>query len=464
MTINRTLLQTNFKFHLSNVFFIAFNLFHIIVASSSELEARSEGILQFRILFFTHFNLAAFITALIIVFIQILVSYFVLFRKFNSSELTRLTDLGIIGGDEEMILKHLRIDPKLIHKWVHELAEKQNIKSIKRIYITDTSIPNAFTLDIIPLPFIRATWIVLDANVMEILDEREIKAVIAHELGHVKKFDGIVNIFRFGLNYFLFITYALFILNMLFHIIREDPIVPLNIALKSAFLIVLLFVLWLFTLVSRFFMNYSRRQSELLADYYAAKTVGRNHIINALVLLGQRMDVISAFGTEFKWLGSLEGKNNLTREFVQGLKNLEPEELSKDISREKAVKIYVEQRLRNIRDDLFVPLRDEEIEKLTEMASTKLLKLREESIANGLAHDRKIKQELFKITIDWFLVDKDKDRYLKDEEIESLIKTIKQNPDKELFEEDIQKQKLLLGTDHPSVKERILFLYHACNH
>ena len=109
-------------------------------------------------------------------------------------------------------------------------------------------------------------------------------------------------------------------------------------------------------------MNFSRRQSELMADYYSAKKSGRNHIINALILLGQRMDVISAFGTEFRWLGSLEGKDNLTKEFVQGLKTLPPEELSKEISREKAVSIYVRMRLENLKNELFVPLTKEQID------------------------------------------------------------------------------------------------------
>ncbi len=461
MLANRVFIQTQMKMHISNILFFAINIFHIILASTSNIVTQTDTFLKFRILFFDDFNTIRFLLALGIVFAQILLSYLVLYRKFRKAELVLITESGLGGENNDDILKDLRTSPKQIYQWVHSLAEEQNIKSIKRIYLTDTSIPNALTIDVLPLPFIRRSWIVLDANVLEILEEREIKAVISHELGHVRRFDGIVNLFRFGVNYLVFLAYSFFIVTIIYHIIADKPIVALDIALKIVYLLVILFILYLLTIANNLLINFSRRQSELVADYYAAETVGRNHIINALVLLGKRMDVISAFGTEFKWLGSLEGKDNLTREFIQGLKTLPPKEMSKKISREKAVSIYVSQRLKNIRDDLFVPLTDEQIKTLTETSSKKLLKAREDSVENGFAQNRQIITDMHKLTIDWLLVDKNKDSYLSEDEIEGLIKTIKANPEKELFEEEIQKRRTILGFDHPSIKQRLLFLYDS---
>lgn len=465
MNINKTLMRTRAKLHISNILLITLNIFHIILVSTSNFEPVSgDYYLQFRFHFFYLFNWQSLIIGIVIVAIQILVTYLIIYRKFKRASLIEVTELGLNGGDDEKILKNLRMNPQTIYKWVMELADQRNIKSIKRVYLTDTSIPNAFTLDVIPLPFIRRTWIVLDADVLEILDEREIKAVIAHELGHVKRLDGIINIFRFGINYFVFITYAIFIIRMFYNIITDTPIRAINIALKSVFLVILLVILWLFTIASRILLNYSRRQSELLADYYAAQTAGRNHIINALVILGQRMDVIAAFGTEFRWLGRLEGKDNLTREFIQGLKSLPAEELSKKISREKAVQIYVYQRLKNLKEDLLIPFTEKQIDEFTEKASQELIKIREESVENGFAVDRQKQKELLKLTIDWLLVDKDKDLYLNDEELDHLVKIIKENPDKELFEEDLQKHHSILGSDHPTMRERILFLADSTSH
>ena len=465
MTKNGILFKTQLKLHLSNIFFFLLNILHIAVAASSKIEVKTTGFLRFSIIPFSQFNAGVFIIAAVLFVLQFMISYFILFRKFKTSGLTQINELGIIGENNEKILKNLRIDPKLIHKWVHELAEEQNIKSIKRIYLTDTSIPNAMTMDVVPIPLIRSTWIVLDANVLEILDEREIKAVISYESGHGKYFDAVINLYRYGINFFVYIAYSLTILTLVYRItecIIEGTTTPLGVALKIAFFIIIILILWALTIVNRLLMNFSRRQAEFMADYYAAKKIGRNHIINALIILGQRLDVVTSFATEVKWLGSLEGKEDMTREFVQGIKDLPSKELSKEISREKAVKTYIYQRLKNLREDLFIPITDEQIDEFTKIASDKLLKKRIDLIQNGNALDRKLPEDLMKLTIDWLLVDKDKDLYLNEEEIEQLVTKLLLNPSKELFEQDIIQRKPIFGADHPSMRDRIIFLYYAC--
>ncbi|MHA1505210.1 MAG: M48 family metallopeptidase [Candidatus Heimdallarchaeota archaeon] len=464
MAVKGILVKTQLKLHLSNIFFFLLNILHILVAATSKISVKTEGFLRFSIIPFQQFNVGAFVIAIVIFVIQLLISYIILLRKFKTSGLTQINELGIIGENNEKILTNLRIDPKQIFTWVHELAEEQNIKSIKRIYLTDTSIPNAMTMDVVPIPGIRSTWIVLDANVLEILDEREIKAVISHELGHVKYFDAIVNLYRFGINFFVYIAYSLIVLTLLYRIsevIIEGTSTPLGIALKIAFFIVVILILWALTIINRLLMSFSRRHAEFMADYYAAKKVGRDHIINALVILGQRLDVVTSFATEVKWLGSLEGKDDMTREFVQGIKDLPSKELSKEISREKAVKTYIYQRLKNLRDDLFIPITDEQIDEFTKIASEKLLKKRGDLIQKGTAPDRKLQEEMVKLTIDWLLIDKDKDLYLNEDEIEQLVTKLLLNPNKELFEQDIMQRRSIFGTEHPSMRDRIIFLYYA---
>ncbi|NHJ46678.1 MAG: M48 family metalloprotease [Asgard group archaeon] len=461
---NRVLIGTKIKLNLTNILFFLLNIFHIILASTSTIDVRDTGILRYQISFFSSFNYQEFILASVLLVLQFIISYIILFRRFRKSNLAQINELGLVGDNNEEIRKNLRLDPKLIYQWVVEEAEKYKIKSIKRVYLTNTSIPNALTIDIVPLPLIRSSWIVLDANVIEILDEREIKAVIAHELGHVKRLDSLVNIFRYGVNYFVFIAYSFVFLEMLDKLIiyrPADGTTPLTITLRVGFVLIFILILIGFTIINRLIMNLSRRQAELMADYYAAKKIGKNHIINALILLGQRIDVITAFGTEFKWLGKRENKTDVTREFLQGIKDLPPEELSKEISRKKALEIYVHQRLKNLKEDLFVPITDEEITKLADEACAKLLGKREEEIEKGLIKDRKLASELQKLTIDWLTLDKDQDQYLKDEEIDQLIKTIISNPSKELFESDLYQRRTALLKDHPSMKDRILFVYYS---
>ncbi|MHA1441605.1 MAG: hypothetical protein ACTSPK_07070, partial [Candidatus Heimdallarchaeota archaeon] len=145
----------------------------------------------------------------------------------------------------------------------------------------------------------------------------------------------------------------------------------------------------------------------------------------------------------------------------QGIKDLPSKELSKEISREKAVKTYIYQRLKNLRDDLFIPITDEQIDEFTKIASEKLLKKRGDLIQKGTAPDRKLQEEMVKLTIDWLLIDKDKDLYLNEEEIEQLVTKLLLNPNKELFEQDIMQRRSIFGTEHPSMRDRIIFLYYA---
>ena len=460
MPINQALLNTKLKMHISNIFFFALNLFHLFLASTSTIHLKETGIFRFSVTFIDTFQRERYIAAVVMLVIQFVISYFVLWRRFRKSKLTQINELGIIGDNDDNIRKNLRMDPKKIYDLVIKQAEEYKIRSVKRVYLTDTNIPNALTIDVIPIPFIRISWIVLDANVMEILDEREIKAVIAHELGHVKRYDSVINISRFGINYLVFIAYSLKLLEIIYCIISEIPN-AWNIISRIAFLVLMVIILWIFTLVNHILMNFSRRKAELLSDYFAGKRIGKNHIINALILLGQRIDVVTAFGTEFRWLGNREGKRDVTREFLQGIKDLPAEELSKEISRNEALNIYVTLRLKNLRNDLYVSLSDEEIKELAAKASEKLLARREEQLGRGLIKISILQAQKSKLTIDWLLVDKDKDLYLKDEEIDLLINIIRKNPGKELFENDLHTRRNILGKDHPTMRSRILFLHES---
>lgn len=455
MLSKATLWKSWFKLSASSFFFFAINLFHIALVSTSELSISNTGLVRFNITFFSTFNFSAFFIALTLVIIQMVICYLVLRRVFKQKGIYQLTENGTVP--ETDLKAKMRYSPQLIYQWVNELAEQQGIKSIKKIYLMDTNIPNALTLDVVPLPLIRRSWLVLDANILDILEEKEIKAVISHELGHIKHYDSSLNLFRYGLNYFTFIAYSLGILEMLYYIIAEPPDV-LNILLRLGFLVVFLLLLFIMTFVSRSLMTVTRRESELLADYYGAKEIGRNHMINALILLGQRLEVVHAFATEFNWLGNREQRENIRQDFLQGLKDLPREELNEDLSRERAVQIYLSNRLKKLREDLYIPFTDDQIDTLANKATNELLELRKKEIENGLVNDRKKKKLVNLHTIDWRLIDKDKDLYLNDEEVDYLIKELENNPNKELFEDELNKMSFFLR-NYPSLKERILFIY-----
>ncbi|RLI69582.1 MAG: hypothetical protein DRO63_00570 [Candidatus Gerdarchaeota archaeon] len=458
MPLNHLLLNTKIKMHLSNGFFLFLNTVHLFIASTLTISPKDEGLVRFHFSWLVQFQWQRLLIAFILLLIQVIITYLVLWWRFRQAKLIQITEFGLVGENHFLIKNSLRLDPKDIYKMVIDLAREFKLKSIKRVYLSNTNIPNALTIDVVPLPFLRSSWIVLDANIIEILDKKEIKAIIAHELAHIKKLDSIVNIYRFGINYFVFVAYSLQLLQMIYIIIADAPEVW-NIVLRIALLLLLILAMWFLTIINRWLMNFSRQQAELLADYTAGKFIGRNTIINALIILGQRIDVVVAFGAEFKWLGKREGKSNVTREFLQGIRDLPPQELSKEFSRQKALYIYVVQRLKNLRDALLLPLSDSKIDTFAQKACEELMKLREKELKRLLTNDNHLAEKLSQQITNWAVMGTNSDQFLNDEEIEQLVAAIKNNPDKELFEADFQVQQELLPVDHPTIRSRILFLF-----
>ncbi len=64
-----------------------------------------------------------------------------------------------------------------------------------KVYIIDDPAPNAFATGRNP----QHAMVAVTTGLMEIMDKREIEAVLAHELGHVKNYDILVSMVVFGL-------------------------------------------------------------------------------------------------------------------------------------------------------------------------------------------------------------------------------------------------------------------------
>ncbi|MHA2425888.1 MAG: M48 family metallopeptidase, partial [Candidatus Thorarchaeota archaeon] len=90
-------------------------------------------------------------------------------------------------------------------KWSTDIAEDSGV-SLKRIYVMQSPLPNAFTFS---LPFIGAVLVIF-SNLMDLLDEQEVQAIIAHEVGHIKNKDSLVSIFTRMPSFFVDIIYLYF--------------------------------------------------------------------------------------------------------------------------------------------------------------------------------------------------------------------------------------------------------------
>ena len=75
-----------------------------------------------------------------------------------------------------------------VKRIVQEIVQKDNLP-MPTLYFVETPIPNAFATGRNP----KNAVVAVTAGIMEILDERELYGVLAHEVGHVKNYDMLVS-------------------------------------------------------------------------------------------------------------------------------------------------------------------------------------------------------------------------------------------------------------------------------
>ncbi len=103
-------------------------------------------------------------------------------------------NFGMYWFSGSMVLKMQRAMPldtkeyPHVEKAVRELTTKDNLP-MPKLYFVDTPIPNAFATG----RNHKNAVVAVTRGITEILNERELRAVLAHELGHVKNYDMLVS-------------------------------------------------------------------------------------------------------------------------------------------------------------------------------------------------------------------------------------------------------------------------------
>ncbi len=335
-----------------------------------------------------------------------------------------------------------------IVKWTLDLAKKSEV-SVKKIFLMASPLPNAYTFS---LPFIGSV-VVVHSNTLDVLNEEEMQAIIAHELGHIKNRDSIVTIFTRMPSFFIDIIYLYVYVRLALALANSLVIVDLYSAAIRAVVLVAFFVLSrLLTLVSQYFMKKASRSAELLSDYHAASVLGHEATINGLVRLGQRVEAITVLIDEIRWLESLNPERVgaiSNAELMRMITQYPLDGIDEANARQVAPWVFLSTRLKHMRDVYGVNLNDEQVKDAVEPAVDPLLKKR---------NDTKPVSEATKDAqvVDWRKVDYDGDRRLSSQEITDLLKLLRTQPTKMLFDREVGANMMTL--DHPDFRRRVLFI------
>lgn len=178
-----------------------------------------------------------------------------------------LMNFGMYWFSSSLVLKMQRAKPlnvaehSNIVKMVRELTEADNLP-MPKLYYVDTPIPNAFATGRNP----KHAAVAVTSGILEILNDDELKAVLGHELGHVKNRDMLVSTVAAT------IAGAIsFIVEMAFwsNIFGGDEESPNPIAAFAMFLLAPIAAMLIQMAVSR--------SREFLADQQGAGLVGNGH-------------------------------------------------------------------------------------------------------------------------------------------------------------------------------------------
>ncbi len=307
--------------------------------------------------------------------------------------------------------------------------DKVNATSIKRVYIANEDLPNAFTIRILPIPFIGEDWIVINRNLVEILNEAELASVIGHEIAHTKHFDSWFSSISYSPRLIsLFVTVVL-----LFQLISILVTTPLGLvfAVRLTVTIMVLFLMQLVSILSTMMNNYSNKITEIRADLYATENFDANSLINALYKIYIKGYIYLILTKESNKLLAINSAYYSIVNKIRSMISLD------ELSVTAVMKIIVDQSIRFARihniDNPYIEMRSPVIDNLKKYDVIILSDT--ENIEERIYTERSI--------------------YLNDEDIARLISQIKISNSDELYS-----NKIIRKSSYEKITHRILYVHN----
>jgi len=163
-----------------------------------------------------------------------------------------------------------KVENPRYYKIVQQLAEENNLP-MPKLYIMDEPAPNAFATGRDP----SHSCVAVTSGLLEIMDDKELKAVMAHEMSHVKNYDIRVGMIVFGLAAVVGLISDLGLRMLFWNNRDEEDNSPVGVLFA-------LFTIVLAPIVATMIRLAVSRQREYLADASAANMTSNEDMINAL--------------------------------------------------------------------------------------------------------------------------------------------------------------------------------------
>ena len=154
---------------------------------------------------------------------------------------------------------------QVIYGTVQDIAQRLRIK-MPEVWVYESPDPNAFATG----PSKNNSMVAVSTGLLGSLDEQEVRAVLAHEMGHVYNGDMFTTTVLSG----LMNTFVYFISHYIYrHIAERNPMLAFG---------VYFFLISVLSVLAQIPVMWFSRRREFAADAFAARAYGRDAMISAL--------------------------------------------------------------------------------------------------------------------------------------------------------------------------------------
>ncbi len=153
----------------------------------------------------------------------------------------------------------------LVFDTVRKISTRLDVK-MPEVYVYEGEDPNAFATG----PSKNNSMVAVSTGLLNNLNENEVRAVLAHEMGHVYNGDMFTTTILAG----LMNTFVYFISRWVYrHVAERNPMLGFG---------VYIFLQIILSFLAMIPISWWSRRREFVADRFAANTVGKEHMISAL--------------------------------------------------------------------------------------------------------------------------------------------------------------------------------------